>query len=172
MVCDRLLEALSREPDLTIEKVSFQHGELYRILFKGILKGYILKPNTYMNLSGIAVKAFLHTIDRNVRVVVVMDDFAIKLGIVRLRTSGGHGGHRGMASVLNTLTTEDIPRVKVGTGPLPEEVSAEHFVLTEFSDIEMHTISKAIDTAAELLRKALLNPDKVLQRNFSIHANT
>ena len=93
----------------------------------------LVKPQTYMNRSGVAISALRRQVDFEPdQALVVCDDFLLDFRRVRLRRGGSDGGHNGLASVLEELGTEAVPRLRVGVGPVPEGGSDIDFVLTDF----------------------------------------
>jgi PTH1 family peptidyl-tRNA hydrolase len=94
----------------------------------------LVKPQTYMNRSGDVVRAAHEQIGFEPEdVLVVFDDFLLDFGRVRLRRSGSDGGHNGLASVLERLQTDQVARLRLGVGPVPEGTDDIDFVLTDFA---------------------------------------
>lgn len=94
----------------------------------------LVKPLTYMNRSGDAVRALQERVGFEPdQVLVVVDDFLLDFGRLRLRRSGSDGGHNGLASVLDRLQTDQIPRLRLGIGPVPDDRDDIDFVLSPFS---------------------------------------
>ena len=107
-------------------------------------------PTTYMNRSGIAARALLQRYELDAsQMLVVVDDFNLPLGRIRIRGSGSDGGHNGLASVIDELGTTDFPRLRIGIGPLPEGVEQTDFVLGDFEPDEIESVKKMIATASE-----------------------
>ncbi len=107
-------------------------------------------PTTYMNLSGLAVEALLQLYSLSPReMLVVVDDFALPLGRLRLRKTGSDGGHNGLASIIETIGTESFPRLRLGIGPAPAGIDPADFVLAPFEKSESEAVSAMIGTAAE-----------------------
>ncbi len=121
----------------------------------------LAKPQTFMNLSGEAVRAILDFYKLSpADVVIVYDDVDLPFGELRLRPSGGSGGHNGIKSLIAHLSTEEFARVRIGVGnEFLEKVPTEHFVLTNFStteEIEIPKIErKTIDALTELVQNGL-----------------
>jgi len=93
----------------------------------------LVKPQTYMNRSGVAVAALRRQYEFELdRALVVCDDFLLDFGRLRLRRAGSDGGHNGLASVLEELGTAAVPRLRVGVGPVPEGGDDIDFVLADF----------------------------------------
>ena len=111
----------------------------------------LLRPLTFMNLSGQAVAELLRRFPLSAQdLLVVYDDVDLPLGEVRLRPRGGAGSHRGMRSVLAILGTEDVPRLRIGIGPAPPDQDLAQFVLSPPSAEEIPLLERACDRAAEL----------------------
>ena len=90
------------------------------------------------------------------QILVVLDDFALPLGRLRLRARGGPGGHNGLESVIAQFGTEEIPRLRIGIGAAPREGSAD-YVLSRFFDEEKPIVRSTIDRAVEALKCAIDN---------------
>ncbi len=118
----------------------------------------LLEPTTYMNLSGLAVAA---AADRfgvaPSAIVVVCDDFHLPLGRIRVRPSGGAGGHNGLKSILGSLATESFPRIRLGIGEARGNV--ERFVLSRFLPAERREIGGSIETIARELARWCIDGD-------------
>ncbi|MFN3346906.1 MAG: aminoacyl-tRNA hydrolase [Candidatus Bipolaricaulaceae bacterium] len=113
----------------------------------------LLRPLTFMNLSGQAVAELLRRFPLSTQdLLVVYDDVDLPLGEVRLRPRGGAGSHRGMQSVLLALGREDVPRLRVGIGPAPPEQDLAEFVLSPPRPEELPLLERACDRAAALAR--------------------
>jgi PTH1 family peptidyl-tRNA hydrolase len=111
---------------------------------------YLIKPQSFMNLSGGPLAAALRRLHADPSdLIVVYDDIDLPLGTVRVRMNGSHGGHNGMRSVIETLGTPEIRRVKIGVGrPERKEDVADH-VLDRFQPEEMPVIEDAVALAAD-----------------------
>jgi len=130
-------------------RVKMNRGRSRGLMGLGRIKGVgvaLLKPLTYMNLSGQAVTAAarLHSIKPE-RILVISDDMDLELGRVRLKPKGGPGGHNGHKSIIQSLGTEEYPRLKIGIGAAPEG-GIDH-VLGGFTAEERAVIDEAIDAA-------------------------
>jgi PTH1 family peptidyl-tRNA hydrolase len=100
-----------------------------------------VKPVSWMNLSG-AVTARL-TVKYKQEILVVVDDIALPLGRMRLRTRGSDGGHKGLRSIAEHLKTDDFARLRIGIGK--PDINPADYVLSRFSKAEMSVVKKVID---------------------------
>lgn len=119
---------------------------------------WLLKPSTFMNLSGVAVRAMadFYKIPHE-RVLVVLDDSALPFGRLRLRGSGGAGGHNGLESVLVHFATEEVPRLRLGIGAPPPPTDLRDYVLAPFGAEEEGALGAVLDRAAAAIRAVLKN---------------
>jgi len=112
----------------------------------------LAKPQTFMNHSGVAVAALLQEHDTTAaNLVVVYDDLDLPLGRIRIRTSGGAGGHRGVSSIIEHLGGVPFCRIRLGIGRPPEGVAVIDYVLAPFSAAELADLCKIIDHATDAL---------------------
>ncbi len=110
----------------------------------------LVKPLTFMNRSGGPLRMVLKDFMAEPKdVLVIVDDFHLELGRLRVRASGSEGGHNGLRSITDSLGTRDYPRLRIGVGPAPERMSWEAFVLQRFKPADREGASEAIDRAAE-----------------------
>src|SRR5438093_331152 len=110
----------------------------------------LVKPLTFMNRSGVAVDALLAARGGSpADVVAVLDDAALELGELRIRPRGSHGGHNGLRSLIETMGTDDFPRVRVGIrkGELPDDLAG--YVLSDFPEEDVLVVQEVIGLAAD-----------------------
>jgi PTH1 family peptidyl-tRNA hydrolase len=115
----------------------------------------LVKPASYMNRSGhplFAIAEFFKITPEEI--LVVLDDFSLPLGRLRIRQSGGPGGHNGLESIIVQFGTEDIPRVRIGIGPAPAE-GATDYVLSNFFEEQKPLVRSTIDRVAEAVKCAV-----------------
>lgn len=115
----------------------------------------LVKPTTFMNGCGPAVRDALSVIGLGTEtLLVVLDDFALPLGATRMRGWGSDGGHNGLASILATLATDRIPRLRCGIGPgsIPPGNAWAEFVLAPFAPMEQEAVALLITRAADAVR--------------------
>ena len=111
----------------------------------------LMKPQTYMNASGIAIEAAAHFYKiPPERVLVLFDDISLPVGKIRVRKSGSAGGHNGIKSIIAMLHSEDFPRVKIGVGAKPHpDYDLADWVLSSFSKAEQPELDRALGNARD-----------------------
>ena len=108
---------------------------------------------SFMNVSGPALQRLMEREHLNpAEVLIVFDDFAIPFGALRLRVSGSAGGHNGLGSVLDSLGTQELPRLRMGIGPLPSGCDPAAFVLNRFTASEERLLPQILSAAANGVR--------------------
>lgn len=129
-----------------------RYGEMAEFRHKGRIF-ILVKPTTFMNLSGKAVRYWMD--QENVpaeRLLVITDDLALPFGTIRIKPSGGAGGHNGLSSIIELLGTEAFPRLRFGIGSDFARGRQSEYVLGSWSTTER----KALDDRTELASKAVL----------------
>ena len=119
-----------------------RYGDLCSVSFKG-REFHLLKPSTYMNLSGNAVRYYLNelNIDQS-HLIVICDDLNLPFGSVRMRPAGSNGGHNGLRNIEELIGTQSYARIRVGVGHDFEKGEQVSFVLGKFNDQELETLSE------------------------------
>ncbi len=142
------LDAVAAKYDIAIKKAKFNalYGE-------GTIEGekvVLVKPQTFMNLSGESIREFKswYKTDDS-KIIIIYDDVSLPVGKMRIRPKGSAGGHNGMKSIIYQLGSEDFPRIKIGVGsPDNPDYDLADYVLGKFTKAEVkELIQKAIDTA-------------------------
>ena len=119
-------------------------------------KIFLLKPTTYMNLSGNAVRYWLEK--ENIpteHLLVIVDDLALPIGKMRLRGNGSNGGHNGLGHI-QQLIGQKYARLRIGIGNEFQRGAQIDYVLTKFSDEERKTISPLMETSCEIIKSFIL----------------
>ena len=112
----------------------------------------LVKPQTYMNRSGIAVSSLVHFYEVLLEnVLVVYDDVDLPVGVLRMRPSGGSAGQKGMQSIIERLGTEEIPRLRIGTGRPPGKQGAADYVLKDFPSGEQELLNETLERAVDAI---------------------
>ncbi len=123
----------------------------------GAVEALLAKPQTFMNLSGAAVKALVekHGIASAASVLVISDDLALPFGRLRIRREGSAGGQKGLKSVIAQLGTQSFPRLRLGIGPDHPMTDAATFVLTEFPRRDREALADMVTRAADAVEVIL-----------------
>ena len=119
-------------------------------------KAELVKPQTFMNLSGEATSCFLKKPDRGIeRLIVISDDLALPFGKIRLRPGGSHGGHNGLRSIIDCLGTNEFIRLRIGIMPEHPVINTKGFVLENFSKSESNELDSILKTSADAVRTVI-----------------
>ena len=146
-------DAFAAQQEVTFEDK--RYGYLAETSVKG-RKLFVLKPTTYMNLSGNAVRYWLEK--ENIpteHLLVIVDDLAFPLGKMRLRGNGSNGGHNGLGHI-QQLIGEKYARLRIGIGSEFQRGGQVDWVLSKFSDEDKKVLEPLIDTACEVIKSFVL----------------
>ena len=142
-----------------ISKLAFDYNiDMNKSKYKAILgdgridgkKVLLVKPLTYMNLSGESVSQIMSFYKEPVdNLIVVCDDINLPVGSIRIRKKGSDGGQKGLRSIISLLGSEDFTRIRVGVGNKPDGWDLKNFVLSRFTDYENDDIIKGITDAGD-----------------------
>jgi PTH1 family peptidyl-tRNA hydrolase len=114
------------------------------------VKTMLVKPQTFMNLSGECVRDIVNWFKTPLKnIVVIYDDIDLEPGKIRVRPKGSAGSHNGMKSIIYQLQADDFPRIRIGIGHAPEKWDLADYVLSKFSKDERDVINKSIEKAAQ-----------------------
>lgn len=145
----RAIELIAESLGCKIDKAKFQ-GLYGQTVYQGT-KLYLLKPQTYMNLSGrsvVQLSAYFNIPPQ--RIIVLFDDISLEPGRLRIRGDGSAGGHNGIKSIIAELGSQDFPRVKIGVGAKPhKDADLADWVLSGFTATEEKALSVSLKNAAE-----------------------
>jgi len=111
----------------------------------------LVKPETFMNLSGLAVAELVrkYEVDPSADLVLIYDELDLPLGTIRIRQRGSSAGHNGMESVIGALGTQEFLRIRLGIAPDRKISDGVKYVLTPFRKSELKVVDEVIDRAAE-----------------------
>jgi PTH1 family peptidyl-tRNA hydrolase len=116
----------------------------------------LAQPQTFMNLSGLAVRRLADYFKIAIEdLIVVHDDLDLPFQTVRLKAGGGHGGHKGLISIIDQLGAAEFLRVRIGIGRPPRQSMVESYVLAPFSTEEMTALPRLLDQAGEAVADIL-----------------
>lgn len=153
------------------ENFSFkEEKKLKSMLAKLKLNGedfLLIKPTTFMNLSGEAVRAVIDYYKIDIKnILVIYDDIALDLGRLRFRGNGSDGGHNGIKSIIKHIGTSDFARLKIGIGPQPP-IPSESFVLQNFPKSDLDTLKETLKRAVEASKFYFENGMDKAQNTFN-----
>lgn len=142
----------------------------YGFVAEASIKGrkvFILKPTTYMNLSGNAVRYWLHkeNIEQS-RMLVIVDDLSIPLGDFRLKGNGSNGGHNGLGNI-QQLIGQQYARLRMGIGADFQQGQQVDWVLGKYDDEDMKTLQPSIDMAVEIIKSFVLAGLNITMNQFN-----
>ena len=148
-----VLDAFAKASNVVFEDK--RYGFVAETSVKG-RKVFLLKPTTFMNLSGNAVRYWLNkeNIDQK-RLLVISDDVALPLGQFRLKASGSNGGHNGLGNIIQ-LIGQDFPRLRIGIGNDYPRGGQVDWVLGKYSEDDLKTLQPTIDTSADIIKSFVL----------------
>lgn len=159
-----LLDALDRTAALGMKKDRKFHGEIGRVRLGGV-EAVCLKPETFMNDSGRAVRAVTDYFNIPVdKLVVAYDDLDLPPGVLRLKRGGGHGGHNGLRSLFDHLSGPDFWRVRIGIGHPGIRGAVTPWVLSRAGAEDESAILEGIERAVTVLPELLQGrPERAMQ---------
>ena len=140
------------------ERIAVKRRECNSLVGQGEIEGVVTKlakPQTFMNLSGVAVSCMLRKVESDTpveKLVVISDDLALPVGKIRIRERGSAGGHNGLKSISAELGTDEFIRLRIGIQPEHPISDAKRFVLDSFSRSEQTVVEEVIDRAAAAVR--------------------
>lgn len=145
----KILDALAKEYDVTFETDKL--GDITSFRFKG-RTFVLLKPSTYMNLSGKAVKYWMDKEKISIdNILIITDDLNIDFGTIRLKGKGSDGGHNGLKDIQEKLNTSKYPRFRFGVGSNYSKGRQVDFVLSEWSKEEESLLIERIPVSCKLI---------------------
>lgn len=131
-------------------------------------KVILLKPQTYMNLSGKAVRDFMNFYKLSSEdIIVIYDDLDIEPGIIKIRKKGGAGTHNGMKSVVHEIQTENFARIRVGIGNPKYKNDLLNYILTRIPDEEYKVLEEATKNAAKAVNEIIKNGIDTAMNKFN-----
>ncbi|UQK58517.1 aminoacyl-tRNA hydrolase [Fenollaria massiliensis] len=142
------IDILADELNVKLNNAKF-HAQFGYTTYNGD-KLYLMKPMTYMNESGIAIREFMAYYKLDIKdLIVIVDDIDINFATLRIKKSGSAGTHNGLKSIVYQLNNDKFTRVKIGVGNKPEHFDLADFVLSRYSKEEKVDIEKTYKNAAK-----------------------
>jgi PTH1 family peptidyl-tRNA hydrolase len=160
------IDALSRELKAPLSLDKSYHGQVARVTING-QNVWLLKPLTFMNLSGAPVVALAQFFKVPVdNVVAVHDELDVPYGQVRVKRGGGEGGHNGLRSMSKSLGSKEYARVRFGIGRPPGRQDPADYVLSDFSGGERKELEFLVDRAADVVEAVVLEGVEWAQNKY------
>lgn len=146
-----LVDLLARENQTQVKR-----EECRALIGRAVIENQtteLVKPQTYMNLSGESVSCLLKKTDRSIKkLIVISDDLALPFGGIRIRPKGSAGGHNGLKSIESCVKTPDYIRIRIGIQPEHPLGDTKRFVLENFSKTDFETVEKVLERSADAVR--------------------
>ena len=148
------VDLLAEQLNVKLNKVKFKSA--YNIVRFGGQKCLVMKPQTYMNLSGECIREVLdyYKVDGSTNLIVIHDDISLEPGIIRVRKKGSAGGHNGLKNIIQHLGKDQFVRIKVGVGEKPAGYDLADYVLGHFDREEqvlMKQVSEEVCEAVQMI---------------------
>lgn len=152
-----VIDELSKRLNISLNESKF--NGIYGIGHFSNEKILLIKPLTFMNLSGECIRPLLNYYNvPTEQLVVIYDDLDLPVGKIRLRMKGSAGGHNGMKSIIQHLGSEDFKRIRIGIGRPKHAMDIVDYVLGKFTEEEMHHIQHSVDRSASACEKWIHTP--------------
>jgi PTH1 family peptidyl-tRNA hydrolase len=162
-----LLDFFAQKKSLSFKETM---GEYFKAQGKIGDQDYVLiKPSTYVNNSGIAARQVFDKYSPAIEdFLVVSDDTNLKTYVLRVRLSGSDGGHNGLSSIIFHLNTDLFPRIRIGIGTNPSDVTLSEYVLSEFSKNELVEYQNTFIKGSQLIEEFILGGNKKMLEANSV----
>lgn len=161
-----VIDALSEKLGVTLNKEKF--NSMYCLENIGGQRVILLKPLTYMNLSGEAIQAMMryYNIERS-NILVIYDDLDLPVGKIRLRQNGSAGGHNGIKSTIHHVGSQQFNRIRIGIDRPPSGMNVADYVLSSFSKEESQEMVDVIDRCVDACEQWLSRPFLQIMNEFN-----
>ena len=153
----RVVDSLAQDIEIEFKKVK----SYYSLISRGMINNHkvmLVKPQTFMNLSGRAVNKAVSYYKISLRdLLIVYDDLNLELGQIRIRKKGSAGGHKGMESIMQYLHSEEIPRLRIGIGNPSVSFNFDYvsYVLSNFNSDEEDKIKETIKLSTKAIKTVI-----------------
>lgn len=160
-----VIDAIAEKNDIVLGEKKHK-----ALIGKGIVAGQkavLVKPLTYMNLSGESVRSVIdfYKVDETSELIVISDDVSLDMGQIRIRKRGSDGGHNGLKNIIMHLGHDEFIRVRMGVGEKPPRVDLADYVLGHFSAEEREVMNESARTAALAIETVIMDgPDAAMNK--------
>ena len=161
-VIDRLVDKYNIPLDVSKHKGIYGKGKIEGLTV------ILLKPMTYMNLSGESIRevaSYYKILPEDI--IVIYDDINLDVGRLRIREKGSAGGHNGIKNIISQLGTEEFPRIRIGVGMKPPKMELVDYVLSRFSQEEQSLMDQGYERACEALKLLLADDIPAAMNQFN-----
>ena len=158
------INEISKRNEIQVTKKKFD--AFYGNGFINQEKVVLVKPQTYMNLSGQAVKQFMdfYKLEKE-NLIIIYDDMDIDPSVIKIRKKGGSGGHNGMKSIIQHIGTEEFTRIRIGIGRPKEEFDKINYVIGSVNKEQHNILQKGVSLASEAVENIVKNGvDKAMNK--------
>ena len=165
----RIVDSLARNIEIEFKKVK----SYYSLISRGMINNHkvmLVKPQTFMNLSGRAVSKVVSYYKIPLRdLLIVYDDLNLELGQVRIRKKGSTGGHKGIESIMQYLDSEEIPRLRIGIGNSSVDFNFNYvpYVLSNFNNEERDKIGEVIQLSTDAIKTVIEDGFEKAMRKYN-----
>ena len=165
----RIVDSLARDMGTEFKKVK----SYYSLISRGTINNHkvmLIKPQTFMNLSGRAVNRVVSYYKILLQdLLIVYDDLNLELGQIRIRKKGSAGGHKGMESIMQYLNSEDIPRLRIGINNPSVNLNFDcvSYVLSNFNNDEKDKMNKVIQLSTEAVKTIIEDGFEKAMRKYN-----
>ena len=161
-----VIDELSRKHNIPVRSME-KHG----LVGKGMIgsdKVMLVKPQTFMNISGVCVAGLVDYYSLDMEdVIIIYDDVTLDIGKIRLRPHGSAGGHNGIKNIIAHLGTQVFPRIKVGVGEKPKKYDLADYVLSHFTKAERKEMEEGYQKAIQAVEKILAGEMEAAMNEFN-----
>lgn len=152
--------------------IRFTEKKHKAVIGKGLIGGekvILVKPQTFMNLSGESIREIIdyYRIEEQTELIVVSDDINLDMGVVRIRKKGSAGGHNGLKNIILHLGHDEFQRIRIGVGNKPSEFDLVDYVLGHFDKEEQKLLAESISEAADAIEVMIKDGPDIAMNQFN-----
>lgn len=162
-----VIDYLSKKLDINVNRIKFKS-----LIGEGMYDGQkilLVKPQTYMNLSGESVREIINFYKIDIKnLLVIYDDIDLDLGKLRIRKKGSAGTHNGMRNIIYQIQKDDFPRYRIGISPPPKNIQLVDYVMSKFTDDEMKKLDEVIRNCSSAVLETIENGIEKAMNKYNI----